>query len=272
MKQSLEIIAIGAEQMIQFVKSAFLTVSFLGISLIVCLIPISLFAENSWIFWGLDEAIASFDCERRSMAITFETQQPVSIECSYPILAEQGRLIEIVNQKLESEAKKWFDRIVQEERSSNEIWEEEYGVSYELFPVFFQPDLISIFGSEFQGRGGHGCSYYEGKTYWQTGDLVLELNFDDLFICGSDYRNFILLYCENAFKTSGYGYYSCRTEFLPELSQRDLDTFVLTNKGLMIIFSAYKVGGWADGPDTITIPYSTIKQFIDPSGPLKRFL
>jgi hypothetical protein len=36
-----------------------------------------------------------------------------------------------------------------------------------------------------------------------------------------------------------------------------------------MIFRAYTVGGWADGPDTVLIPYIKLKEFIDPFGPLK---
>lgn len=40
----------------------------------------------------------------------------------------------------------------------------------------------------------------------------------------------------------------------------------------MIIFRAYTVGGLADGPDTVIIPYYALKNFIDAQGPLKESL
>ena len=231
-------------------------------------IPMCFFGD--WIFWGLEEAMAGFDEERRSIEISFETQQPVSVECVYPVFSEQGSLVEYVNQALTHEATCWFDRIVQKERASKEGWEEGYGLYYELSPVYYHPWLISIFGSEYQGRGAHGRSYYKCKTFWQKKEgAILEVSLDDLFIQGSNYRQWMLDYCEHALKTSGYGYYSYRKELLPELNLEDLDTFVITNKGLMIIFRAYLVGGWGDGPDTITIPYADLKQWIAPQGPLQ---
>ena len=244
----------------------------LTIKTLLFLIPIFLFSGDSWIFWGLDEAIDRFDCEQRSMEITFETEQLVTVTSTYPILSEKGALVDYVNERLEYDAENWFDRLVREEKNSKEIWDEDYGVSYALFPVYVKPTLISIFGCENQGRGAHGCSDYEGKTFWRNGDSILEVTLDDLFIKESGYRLFILQYCENALKTSGYGYYSYRKEFLPELSLNDFDVFVLTERGVMIVFSAYKVGGWGDGPDTLEIPYSDLKKFIDPQGPLKSVL
>ena len=234
--------------------------------------PIFLFSEDSWIFGALGEAIDRFKCEQHSMETTIETQQLVSVTSTYPILAERGALAEYVHQRLEYDAKNWFDRLVQEERNSEEIWDEDYGVSYLISPIYLCSNLISIFGSESQSRGAHGCAVYEGKTFWQNGDAIVELALDDLFVLGSSYRLFILDYCENAFKTSGYGYYSYRKELLPELSLNDFDTFVLTEQGLMIIFPAYKIGGWGDGPDTITISYLILKKFIDPFGLLKDIL
>jgi len=105
------------------------------------LIPIFLFSEDSWTFWGLSEAIDRFKCEQHSMETTIKTQQLASISTTYPILAERGVLAEYVHQRLEYDAKNWFDCIVQEERNSEEIWDEDYGVSYVISPVPKIPKL-----------------------------------------------------------------------------------------------------------------------------------
>ncbi len=110
------------------------------------------------------------------------------------------------------------------------------------------------------------------KNFWLKGDSIIELKLEDLFVKESAYCQFLLNYCENYFKTTGYGYYSSRPELLPVLSSNDLNTFILTDKGLMIIFRAYTVGGWADGPDTVIVLYPGLQNFICPKGPLKDFL
>ncbi len=155
---------------------------------------------------------------------------------------------------------------------TEEIWDDGCTLSYQLVPVYQAANLISICGCDFQGRDCHGCTYYKGRNFWLKEDSITELRLDDLFIKGSDYRRYLIQYCENYFKASGYGYYSSFKECPPELTSDDLDIFVLTDKGLMIIFRAYRVGGWADGPDTVTIPYINLKSFIDIQGPLERFL
>ena len=57
--------------------------------------------------------------------------------------------------------------------------------------------------------------------------------------------------------------------FTPELTSEHFNTFLITDRGIMIIFPSYVVGGWADGPDIICIPYRDLRTFIDPTGPLK---
>ena len=238
---------------------------------ILYFLPILSFAEQDGILPYFEGELSLHSCERKMKEVSFETIGPVHIECSYPVFLGKEAFIEQVNQKLKTEAEDHFDRFIQGEISSKEIWEDGCTLSYELFPVYRASNLISACGCNFQGRGIHGCTYYEGKTFWQKGDFIVELVLDDLFVKGTGYRRFLFQYCENYFKATGYGYYSSRRDLLPELKQNDLDIFVLTDNGLMIIFKAYTVGGWADGPDTVLIPYGKLKKFIDLNGPLKEF-
>jgi hypothetical protein len=189
-----------------------------------------------------------------------------TLEWSYPVFSGTGSMIEYANGQLKTDIKNWLDSC------ANFSDEEPHTLSYRLFPTYQSPNLISVYGSNFQGGGGHGCTYYEGKTFWQTEGSIVELSLDDLFIKDSGYRQFLLQYCENYFKSSGYGYYASCPEYEPHLKTNDLDIFVLTDRGLRIIFRAYVVGGWADGPDTVLIPYENIKGFIDITGPLQEML
>lgn len=200
--------------------------------------------------------------------ISFATTVPVHVECSYPCFFGEGLLIEHVNQQLKTAAEARFDAFVKEEIFSLEPEIDGCELSYDLTPVYQTPDLISVFGSRGVCRSCHGCSYYEGKNFWKHENSVVQLTLDDLFIAESEYRSFLLQYCEDYFKTTGYGYYSLHIEFPPELTTDDLDIFTLSDKGLLITFRAYRVGGWADGPDQMLIPYAKLKEFIDPRGPL----
>jgi hypothetical protein len=53
------------------------------------------------------------------------------------------------------------------------------------------------------------------------------------------------------------------------LKPDDLETFLITDHRLIIVFRSYRVGSWVDGPDVITIQYDKLKGFINPNGPLK---
>ena len=236
---------------------------------ILYLLPLLSFAGQGGILSYFEENLSFHSCERKMKEISFEATGPVHVESFYPVLPGEGVLIGHVNQKLKTEAEDHFDRSIQAEISSKEVWEDGCSLSYGLFPVYQSLNLISVYGCNFQGRGVHGCTHYEGKTFWQRGASVVELSLDDLFVKGAGYCQFLLQYCESYFKGSGYGYYSSRAELLPELVESDLDIFVLTDRGLLIIFRAYTVGGWADGPDTVLIPYRKLKKFINPLGVLK---
>jgi hypothetical protein len=232
------------------------------------LFPQQGFSEDTWIPSGLEETIHSVDCKRQEKEISFETKIPIHVECSYPVFAGNSTLIEYVNSQLKKTAEDYFDSSVRDSISSEEEWEDGCSLSYQLFPVHVTSNLISIYGYDFQSRDIHGCTYYIGKNFWQKDNSVVEIGLDDLFIKGSDHRQFLLQYCENYLKASGHGYYSSLPDFLPELDPTDLDIFVLDQQGLMIIFRAYKVSGWADGPSSVLIPYTKLRNYIDPHGPL----
>jgi hypothetical protein len=219
-------------------------------------------------FVGHDSPVYE-SCKRE---VSINKAIPIQVECSYPIFHGHGMLIDAVNLQIKTEAEERFTSFCKEEVLLDDLWEDKCMLSYELIPVYQTPQLISIFGCTFEGRGSHGCSYYEGQTFWKRRDSVVKLELDDLFVRGSGYRQFLLSYCENAFKSSSYGYYSSRPELPPELGPTDLNIFVLTDKGLKIIFRAYTVGGWADGPDAVLVPYAKLKEFIDPFGPLEELI
>jgi hypothetical protein len=227
----------------------------------------------AWSVIGAECSFANFGehashCELVEKEISFLTTEPVEVKCSYPVFSGHGILIEHVNQQLKAETEARFDSFVQEEIFSSEELEEGCTLCYDLAPVYQTSELISVFGCRTVCRDCRGCSYYEGKNFWEHENSVVQLALDDLFVVGSEYRPFLLKHCEDYFKAAGYGYYSLRKEFPPELTTDDLDIFTLTDKGLLITFPAYQVGGWADGPDQVLIPYVKLREYIDPFGPL----
>lgn len=236
---------------------------------ILFLIPLTSFAEQKWSFLSSEGGTNTPCYEQWTKEISFGTKIPVHVEYSYPIFSGKGTLIEYVNRELETEAEDRFNNFVKEELYAEEVEEDEISVVCSFSPRYQTSNLISIGGFTSQIRGSRGCTYYEGKTFWQRGDVVVKLILDDLFVKGSGYRQFLLDYYKNNFNRCDYENYVSHGELFSELSPKDFDAFVLTEKGLMIVFPVYTIGGWAEGPDTVLIPYAKINKFIDFSGPLK---
>jgi hypothetical protein len=45
----------------------------------------------------------------------------------------------------------------------------------------------------------------------------------------------------------------------------------ITRRGLGINFDSYQVGPYAAGPQFVLVPYSTLKDLINPEGPVAQF-
>src|SRR5690348_90102 len=200
--------------------------------LLLCWVPLALFAEKTWTFGGLDELIRAFECEKKTLEISFTALEPVSIRITYPVFSARGLFGDFVNRRLEADATTWFHKLVKDEQEAKELWDGTVELGVNFSPVYQTTSLLSIFICKDWTRGDRGSSGYGGRTFWQRKDSVEEVQLSDLFSRGSKYREFLLQYCENAFKTSKYGYYSYEMENFPELTLTDFETFVLTDKGL----------------------------------------
>jgi hypothetical protein len=230
--------------------------------------------ENYWIPEELKEAIESIPKDKWKLELEFETTVQVSAMSKYPCLYGDTPLIHFVNKALEVTARESFDNFIEQEKNTLEELDQDFGgcsLIYDLFPVYSLPNLISVYGYESQTRScPHGWMQYIGKNFWQNEDTVVEISLKDLFIKGSDWCNFLLKYCDQYFGSIVDEYY--QQNFISPLKVDDLDAFVLTEKGVMIVFQPYRVVGWADGPGVLITPYSDLRAYIDVDGPLKEIL
>jgi Protein of unknown function (DUF3298) len=48
-------------------------------------------------------------------------------------------------------------------------------------------------------------------------------------------------------------------------------SWTITRKGLGITFDAYQVGAYAAGPQFVMVPYTTLKDLVNPDGPIAQF-
>lgn len=53
--------------------------------------------------------------------------------------------------------------------------------------------------------------------------------------------------------------------------EKNYQSWNITRRGLEVTFNPYQVASYAEGPQVVIVPYSVLKDVIDPRGPLSRF-
>jgi len=221
--------------------------------------------------YGAGDTLSPIECESHSFETAFDTNVHVEASVSYPRVPETSLLARHVNEVVQKEAYESHDTFVQEMSTpQEELWEEdadERTLRYDLSLVHSTPALMSLYGSKYQYCGGvHGSVRYITKTFWQQDDTIRELSLDDLFLPG--YREQLFRHCEDYFKLNQCGYYSYDDYSWVGFNPKDLDAFLLTEKGLLLIFQNYVVSGYDDYPTTLLIPYARLAAIVNPNSPL----
>lgn len=134
-----------------------------------------------------------------------------------------------------------------------------FNFNYGLRTVFFSKEVVSLFG-EFHEYTNlpHGRSRYEGKTFCKVNGQFKKIGLEDLFVLPQQ-KEFIRNYCEQDLKNQGMTYFLGDDPLRTRLEQEDIQTFVIDDRFLIVIFQPYSVGGWADGPFLVKIPYESLK-------------
>lgn len=208
--------------------------------------------------YGTEDSLYSMECESDSFETTFFTNVNVKASTTFPRITETNFFSDYVNEALRREACELHNIFVQEMSApQEELWEgdaDERVFHYELNLVYSNSFLMSFYGSKYQYCGGaHGTVRYITKTFWKQGETIRELTLDDLFLPG--YREWLFQYCENYFKLNRCGYYSYDDYSWVGFNPEDLNSFLLTEKGLLLIFQNYIISGYDDYPVTLLIPY-----------------
>ena len=217
--------------------------------------------------YGTGDTLSPIECESRSFETAFDTNVHVEASMSYPRVPETSLLARYVNETVQKESHELYDTFVQEMSAlQEELWEEdadERTLRYDLSLVHSSPALMSFYGSKYQYCGGaHGSVRYITKTFWPQDDTIRELTLDDLFLPG--YREWLFQYCEDYFKSNRCGYYDDDDHSWVGFNPKDLDAFLLTEKGLLLLFQNYVVSGYDDSPMTLLIPYTKLSHIVNP--------
>jgi hypothetical protein len=136
-----------------------------------------------------------------------------------------------------------------------------------------QDDLVSIkfdVGNYFQGAA-HPNSYSEVLNFDLKNGKQLLLA--DLFKPGAKFLPAIAGYCIADLKKQAKdtGLLDDQIESGAAASVKNYQSWIITKKGLGINFDAYQVGAYAAGPQFVLVPYSALKDLINPDGPIAQF-
>src|SRR5215217_3559270 len=136
-----------------------------------------------------------------------------------------------------------------------------------------QDDLVSIkfdVGSYYQGAA-HPNSYSEVLNFDLKNGKQLKLS--DLFKPGAKYLQSIASYCIAELKKQGKdkGLLDDEIENGASANAKNYQSWTIMKKGLGINFDSYRVGPYAAGPQFVLVPYSALKDLINPEGPVGQF-
>ena len=141
-----------------------------------------------------------------------------------------------------------------------------------------QDDLASLqfdIGSYYQGAA-HPNSFTEVVNYDLKNGKQLHLT--DLFKPGAKFLQVLSAYCISDLKKQA------KTRGPDSMLEDDwvqrgagptlknYQSWTITKKGLGINFDSYQVAPYAAGPQFVKIPYSAIKEHVNPDGPLGQFV
>ena len=141
-------------------------------------------------------------------------------------------------------------------------------LSIEYKPALVTKRIISVeFWAGTDTGGAHPNSYSFVLNYDVDKQQVLSLN--DLF-SASDYLRTISDYCIKRLRDQVSDYESLRDGASSEPD--NYKSWLITNNGLQITFDAYQVASYAEGPKSVIVPYSVLKNQIAAGGPISHLV
>lgn len=148
-----------------------------------------------------------------------------------------------------------------------------FQMNYHLRAVLFSDNVVSLMGEIFvDSQLPHGWIRYEGKTYIKTNGSFKEITLDDLFP-NSSQKEFLRNYCETFLQQNGdCNYFQPPDPLRDHLDQGLIKVFVVDHDSLIIVFQPYAVGGFADGPFTVKIPFTELVGKWKRDNPLEKHL
>jgi hypothetical protein len=116
---------------------------------------------------------------------------------------------------------------------------------------------------------GAAHPYHITSSYNYDLEKGQEITLDQLFLPSAEYLTFIANYCSAELNKRNIGFemFSDGVKPLPE----NYTVWNVSADGLVITFNEYQVAPYAAGPQEVTIPFTVLKDIINPQGPLNTF-
>ena len=147
-----------------------------------------------------------------------------------------------------------------------------FSFNYTCKTVLFSKQIVSLFGEfNVHDRLPHGWSYYEGKTFYTVNNNRKEISLNDLFKT-DDQKEYLRQTCEGMIKKDIISYFAGKEPLYKTLELKNIHTFVIDDKNLIIIFQPYIVSGGADGPFIVKIPFTELIGKWETGNPLEKCL
>ena len=142
-------------------------------------------------------------------------------------------------------------------------------VSYTV--ALAQDDLVSVkFDvSNYEAGAAHPNPYSHVLNYDLKNGKQLKLS--DLFKSGAKFLQTIASYCIADLKKQQKDLPVDQIEEGAAAKSDNYTNWTITRRGLGITFDAYQVAPYAAGPQFVLVPYSTLKDLINPDGPIAQF-
>ncbi len=248
-------------------------------SLISIVLVLSVFNTNQ-ANAGAKAGTSVLSMQRGKVAVSFAPRQireankklRYTIKARYPQAVGAGRNSRLT--KLNQELRQFIDKEVGGFKKDFSAPEEQTFGGESTFDSRYQVEFAT---NNLVSIGFIINTYFEGAAHGNYNVIVFNydlnqgrsLSLADLFKPNSNYLSPISDYAVKALRKqlspdpdldwikSGAG---------PE--EKNYQSWNITLKGLEVTFNPYQVASYAEGPHVVVIPYSVLKNIIDPNGPL----
>jgi len=147
-----------------------------------------------------------------------------------------------------------------------------YTQDYAIGVAYADARLVSLLTTNYMDAGGaHPNTVFTSEVFAMDGEKPRLISLDDLFTPGSGYLNALFARVTTDIKRQKKAR-GVSQEIWDTFTTKDLNVYTLSPRSITFVFSPYVAGAYVEGVYDVTIPYTEIARFINPDGPLARFV